>query len=87
MIPRKPRLEASVREECAVATYEGATVVAGGVIARIRDLPSGMRSSMEYDIARGDAPELDANAGPILLGAAKGGIAVRATPELIGEIA
>lgn len=37
---------------CAVATYEGATVVAGG-----------------------DAPELDANAGPILLGAAKGGIA------------
>jgi len=87
VIPRKPRLEASVREACAVATYEGATVVAGGVIARIRDLPSGMRSSMEYDIARGDAPELDANAGPILLGAAKGGIALRATPELIGEIA
>jgi hypothetical protein len=46
-----------------------------------------MRSSMEHDIARGDAPELDANAGPILLGAAKGGIALRATPELIGEIA
>jgi len=46
-----------------------------------------MRSSMEHDIARGDAPGLIAIAGPILLGAAKGGIALRATPELIGEIA
>jgi len=38
------RLEAPVREACADATYEGATVDAGGVIARIRALPSGMRS-------------------------------------------
>ena len=86
MIPRKPRLEASVREACAVATYEGATVVAGGVIARIGDLPSGMRSSMEYDIGRGMLPNCMPSAGPIVLGAAKGGIALRATPELIGEI-
>lgn len=85
--PAKAAAGGVSREECAVATYEGATAVAGGVIARISYLPSGMRSSMEHDIARGDAPELDANAGPILLGAAKGGIALRATPELIGEIA
>jgi hypothetical protein len=75
--PAKAATGGVSREECAVAPYEGATVVAGAVIARISYLPSGMRSSMEHYIARGDAPELDANAGPILLGAAKGGIAPR----------
>lgn len=84
--PAKAAAGGVSREECAVATYEGATVVAGGVIARI----SYLFRRAQFDGVRhceGDAPELDANAGPILLGVAKGGIALRATPELIGEIA
>lgn len=35
----------------------------------------------------GNVPELDAIAGPKLRGAERGGIALRATPELVGEIA
>ena len=80
------RLKASVHEVCAVATQEGAEVDADAVIARIRALPPGMRSSMERDIASGNAPELDAIAGPILRGAERRGIVTRAIAELVREI-
>ena len=77
------RLESLVREACAVATRAGARIVAGVVFDKIKNLPAGMRSSMERDITDGNPPELDAIAGPILRGAAKYGIALETTPELV----
>ena len=57
------------------------------VKAKIRALPSGMRTSMERDIADGNAPELDAIAGPILRSAQSARITLSAIPELVQEIA
>lgn len=80
------RLEASVREACAVAAAEGAKVDAEAVLARIRSLPPGTRSSMEKDAAAGNPLELDAIAGPVLRGAARHGIQLTATPELVAAV-
>jgi 2-dehydropantoate 2-reductase len=46
-------------------------------------MPGNMRSSMQKDVERGNPPELDAIAGPILRGAEKHGIAVPATRKLV----
>jgi 2-dehydropantoate 2-reductase len=81
------RLEALVWEACEVAARVGATVDASAVIARIRALPSSMRSSMERDIANGKAPELDAIAGAIIREADKRGITLTTTPDVISNIA
>lgn len=83
---RAARLETAVREACAVATESGAKVDADVVLARMKSLPAGMRSSMEKDIADGNPPELDAIAGPILRGAEKHGIPLRAIPELVRTV-
>ena len=83
---RAKLLEACVREACMVATAEGAQVSADTVIAAIHGLPGGMRSSMEKDVAANKAPELDAIAGPILDGAAKHGIEIPATKELVAAV-
>ena len=85
--PRKmARLEASVREACAVAAADGATVDAEAVLARIRSLPPGTRSSMEKDVAAGNPLELDAIAGPVLRGATRHGIPLTAMPELVAAV-
>ncbi len=83
---RAKLLEACIREACAVATAEGAQVNAETVIAAIRSLPGGMRSSMEKDVAAHKTPELDAIAGPILDGGAKHGIDVPATKQLVAAV-
>jgi 2-dehydropantoate 2-reductase len=80
------RLEACVREACAVAAGEGATVDAAAVLARIHSLPEGTRSSMEKDVAAGKPLELDAIAGPILRGAERHRIPLSATPELVAAL-
>ena len=72
-----------VREACAVATKEGATVDPEAVIANMSKLPPHMRSSMQKDVAQGKAPELDAVAGPILRGAEKHGLEAPVTRELV----
>jgi 2-dehydropantoate 2-reductase len=72
-----------VRESCAVALKEGASVDAEKVIAGITNLPPHMRSSMQKDVEQGKAPELDAIAGPILRGAARYGLEVPLTRELV----
>jgi len=79
-------LEACVREACAVATAEGAQVNADTVIVGIQDLPAGMRSSMEKDVAAHKVPELDAIAGPILDGGKRHGIELPATKELVAAV-
>jgi len=83
---RRRELEACVREACAVATAEGAQVKAEAVLALILSLPPGMRSSMQKDVERGNPPELDAIAGPVLRGAARHGIPVPATQALAAAV-
>lgn len=79
----RPQLESCVREACAVAMAEGATVDAPSIISAMIKVPATMRSSMQKDVEQGNAPELDAIAGPILRGARKHRIEVPATEKLV----
>ena len=78
----RKRLEGAVREACAVSTASGAAFDANEIISICEKVPPGSRSSMQKDVAAGNAPELDAIAGPILRGAKEHGIAVPFTQEL-----
>jgi 2-dehydropantoate 2-reductase len=78
--------EACVREACAVALAEGAKVDAESILAWVKTAPGNMRSSMQKDVDRGNTPELDAIAGPILRGARRYGIAVPATEKLVAAV-
>ena len=75
-----------IREACAVAVAEGAKIDAGAVIASVMKMPGNMRSSMQKDVERGNAPELDAISGPILRGAARHRIDVPATKKLVAAV-
>jgi 2-dehydropantoate 2-reductase len=75
--------EACVREACAVGRAEGAKVDAESILAWVKTAPGNMRSSMQKDVDRGNPPELDAIAGPILRGAQRHGIEVPATKKLV----
>jgi len=75
-----------IREASAVAVAEGAKIDADAVIASVMKMPGNMRSSMQKDVERGNAPELDAIAGPILRGAARQGIDVPATKKLVAAV-
>jgi len=52
------------------------------VVAAFSMVPKEMRSSMQKDVDRGNQPELEAIAGPVLRGGSRHGIAVAATREL-----
>jgi len=79
---RRRQFEACVYEVCAVAAAEGAMVDAEKTIAGILKLPATTRSSMQKDVDRGNPPELDAIAGPVLRGAARLHIPVPTTQAL-----
>lgn len=78
--------EGCVRETCAVGIAEGAKVSAEKVLSGVAMMPAGMRSSMQKDVERGNPPELDAIAGPILRGGKRHGIEVPATKELVAGV-
>jgi 2-dehydropantoate 2-reductase len=82
----KRQLESCVREACAVAIAEGAKVDADSVLASMMKMPPNMRSSMQKDVARGNPPELDAIAGPILRGGLRHGIDVPTTKKLVASV-
>jgi 2-dehydropantoate 2-reductase len=82
----RARIEACVREACAVAQAEGARVNAEAVIAGMMKMPGNMRSSMQKDVERGNPPELDAIAGAILRAGARHGIRVPTTEQLAAEV-
>ena len=82
----KQQLEACVREACAVALAEGAKVDAESVIASMMKMPANMRSSMQKDVEKGRAPELDAIAGPILRGALRHRIEVPTAKKLVAAV-
>jgi 2-dehydropantoate 2-reductase len=84
---RRKQLEATVHEACAVAAMEGAQVDAAFTFSNLVGLPPGMRSSMQKDVERGNVPELDAIAGPILRGGARHRIPVPATQALAASVA
>ena len=75
-----------IREASAVAIAEGAKIDADAVIASVMKMPGNMRSSMQKDVEHGNAPELDAIAGPILRGGARHGIDVLATKKLVAAV-
>lgn len=83
----KAEWESCVREVCAVATAEGAKVDPNLVIAGMSKAPSGMRSSMQKDVERGNAPELDAIAGPIIRAGDRRSIEIPATKRLVSAVA
>jgi 2-dehydropantoate 2-reductase len=78
--------EACVREACAIGVAEGAKVNAEKVLSGVAAMPVSMRSSMQKDVERHQAPELDAIAGPILRGGQKHGIEVSATKKLAAMV-
>ena len=82
----RERLEACVREACAVGVAEGAKVAPEPILAALEGAPDEFRSSMQKDVLAGRAPELDAIAGPILRGGDKHGIDVSATRSLVNHI-
>lgn len=82
----KRQLESCVREACAVGVAERAKVDAESVIGGMMKMPANMRSSMQKDVERGNAPELDAIAGPILRAAARHGIEVPTTKRLVAAV-
>jgi 2-dehydropantoate 2-reductase len=80
------RLETCVREACTVALAEGAKVDPDSVISTIKSLPGNIRSSMQKDVERGNLPELDAIAGPILRAAPRHNLDVPVTRRLVAEV-
>jgi 2-dehydropantoate 2-reductase len=65
---------------------EGAKVDAEKVLAGVRVMPGGMRSSMQKDGEQHKAPELEAIAGPILRMARRHGIDVPVTMRLVAAV-
>ncbi|HEV7209691.1 MAG TPA: 2-dehydropantoate 2-reductase N-terminal domain-containing protein [Mycobacteriales bacterium] len=63
-----PRFAQCRDEALAVARAEGADIDGPALRAAAGAAPDGMRSSMQKDVASGQAPELDAIAGPIIRG-------------------
>ena len=70
-------------ETIAVARAAGATIDEGALSTLQANAPPEMRSSMQKDVERGLAPELDAIAGPVLRGSERHQIAAPATEELV----
>src|SRR5215469_8474567 len=82
----KRRLIFVVAEACAVAKASGAEVDAAQIQTIFDGLPSGIRSSMQKDLASRRQLELDAIAGPIVRGGERYGIDVSTTAALIAMI-
>jgi 2-dehydropantoate 2-reductase len=82
----RQRLEAGIREACAVSTATGTPLDPMAFIQLFDAMPPGGRSSMQKDVAAGNPPELDAIAGPILRGAKEHSLPVPVTHELVAMI-
>jgi 2-dehydropantoate 2-reductase len=82
----KGKLISAMAEACAVAKASGADVDAAQIQSIYDGLASGMRSSMQKDLASGRQLELDAIGGPIVRGGERYGIAVSTVAALIAVI-
>jgi 2-dehydropantoate 2-reductase len=82
----KHKLNSTVAEACAVAKASGAEVDAAQIQAMFEGAPSGMRSSMQKDVASRRQLELDGIVGPIVRGGERYNIDVSTTAALISVI-
>ena len=82
----KRKLISAMAEACAVAKASGAEVDPAQIQAIYDGLPSGIRSSMQKDLASRRQLELDAIGGPIVRGGERYGIDVSTTAALIAVI-
>jgi 2-dehydropantoate 2-reductase len=82
----KTKLDFAMAEACAVAKASGAEVDMATVQAVIENMPAGMRSSMQKDLAAKRELELDAIGGAIVRGGKRHGIDVPTITELIDTI-
>jgi 2-dehydropantoate 2-reductase len=82
----KRKLISAMTEACAVAKASGAEVDPAQIQAIYDGLPSGIRSSMQKDLAARRQLELDAIGGPIVRGGERYGIDVPTTATLIAVI-
>lgn len=83
---RYRQLEGSVREACAAAVAEGATVDADVVLKLMQKSPPDMRSSMQKDVENERPPELDAIGGTIVRAAKRHGLSAPVTEELMRQV-
>jgi 2-dehydropantoate 2-reductase len=84
--PWRDRLEGCVREVTAAAHADGVVIDADALIAQIEGAPPGLRSSMQKDREAGKATEIDAIGGSVLRAAARHGLDVPTTQELVDGI-
>src|SRR5213596_1420233 len=82
----KRKLISAMAEACAVAKASGAEVDPAQIQAIYDGLPSGIRSSMQKDLASRRQLELDAIGGPIVRGGERYGIDVSTAAALIAVI-
>jgi 2-dehydropantoate 2-reductase len=82
----KRKLTSAFAEACAVAKASGAEVDLAELQAVVDNLPAGIRSSMQKDLAAGRPLELDALGGPIARGGERYSIDVSTTAALIAAI-
>ncbi|BCB91203.1 ketopantoate reductase family protein [Phytohabitans suffuscus] len=83
---RRPDLEAVAGEVVAVARAAGATVDGDAVVGLFDRVPAGMRSSMQRDVEAGRPAEVDAIGGAVLRAAARHGLDVPVTRELVERL-
>jgi len=82
----KHKLISAMTEACAMAKASGAEVEPAQIQTIYDGLPSGIRSSMQKDLAAGRPLELDAIGGPIVRGGERYGIDVSTAAALIVAI-
>jgi 2-dehydropantoate 2-reductase len=82
----RERIERCVREVTAAAGAEGVGLDADALIARIENVPPGLRSSMQKDREAGRPTEIDAIGGAVLRTAERHGFEVPTTQELVDGI-
>lgn len=83
----RARYERCRDEVCAVASAEGAPQDAARLEALAAAAASDMRSSLQKDVSAGRPCELDAIGGAVVRAAARHGLAVPATEELVAAVA
>ena len=79
-------LEAVVREVAAVARAVGADADPDATLAFARTVPAEMRSSMQRDAEAGNPTELEAIGGAVLRAAARHGVAVPVTEDIVRRL-
>jgi 2-dehydropantoate 2-reductase len=80
------RLDGCVREVAAAAREDGVPLDPEGMIARLRNVPPGLRSSMQKDREAGKPTEIDAIGGSVLRAAARHGLNAPTTQALVDGI-